>query len=87
MEFKKEENRIYLEDENQKVIAEIEYEELENGIFNIYHTFVDEVLRGQGVASKLVEEAVKEIKEKSGKVQATCSYAKAWLEKTGKTGM
>lgn len=81
MNFIKEENRIYLEDENKKVIAEIEYEKLENDIYNIYHTFVDKSLRGQGIASKLVEEAVKEIKEKGGKVQATCSYAKAWLEK------
>lgn len=81
MNFIKEENRIYLEDENKKVIAEIEYEKLENDIYNIYHTFVDKSLRGQGIASKLVEEAVKEIKEKGGKVQSTCSYAKAWLEK------
>ena len=81
MNFIKGENRIYVEDENGKVIAEIEYEKLEGNTYNIYHTFVDESLRGQGVASKLVEEAVKEIKSKGGKVQATCSYAKAWLEK------
>ena len=81
MEFKKEENRIYLDNENGKVLAEIEFEKLEDNTYNIYHTFVDELLRGQGVASKLVEEAVKEIESRGGKVQATCSYAKAWLEK------
>ena len=81
MEFKKEENRIYLDNENGKVLAEIEFEKLEDSTYNIYHTFVDELLRGQGVASKLVEEAVKEIESRGGKVQATCSYAKAWLEK------
>ena len=81
MEFRKEDNRIFLKDENEKIIAEIEFEEIEKGIFNIYHTFVDESLRGKGIASKLVQEAVNEIKSRNGKVQATCSYAKKWLEK------
>ena len=81
MEFRKENNRIFLEDENSKTIAEIEFEEIESGKFNIYHTFVDESLRGKGIASKLVQEAVDEIKSRNGTVQATCSYAKKWLEK------
>ena len=81
MEFKIEENRIYLENNEGKVIAEIEFEKMENNKYNIYHTFVDESLRGQGIASKLVKMAVNEIKLKGGEVSATCSYAKAWLEK------
>lgn len=81
MNFIKEENRIYLTDENGKTIAEITFEEIEKGIYNIDHTFVDETLREQGIASKLVEEAVKTIQKKGGKVQATCSYANKWLEK------
>lgn len=80
MNFIKEENRIYLLDETGKTIAEITFEEIEKGVFNINHTFVDESLRGQGIASKLVEDAVKAIKEKGGKIQATCSYAVKWLE-------
>ena len=66
MDFIKEENKIYLKGSNGKIIAEIEYEEDDDGIYNIYHTFVDESLRGQGVASKLVQEAVNEIKNKMG---------------------
>ena len=84
MEFIKEKNRIFLKDENQKTIAEIEFEEVESGKYNIYHTFVDESLRGKGIASKLVQEAVNEIESRNGKVQATCSYAKRWLEKNNK---
>lgn len=83
MEFLKENSRIYSLDENQKVIAEITFEEIEKGVFNINHTFVDESLRGQGIASKLVEMAVDEIQKRNGRVQATCSYAKKWLEKNG----
>lgn len=81
MDFIKENSRIYSLDENEKVIAEITFYEIEKGVFNINHTFVNEKLRGQGIASKLVEMAVKEIEKRNGKVQATCSYAKRWLEK------
>lgn len=80
MNFIIEENRIYLPDEEGKVVAEITFQEIEKGIFNIDHTFVDEKLRGKGIASKLVAKATEIIKLKGGKVQATCSYAKSWLE-------
>ena len=81
MEFIKEDSKIYILDNNKKVIAEISFYESENGIFIIDHTFVDESLRGQGIAGKLVEMAVEEIEKRGGKVEATCSYAKKWLEK------
>ncbi len=81
MEFKKEESRIYVDDENGKILAVIEFEKIDNNKYDIYHTFVDESLRGQGIASKLVEAAIKEIKARGGEVQATCSYAKTWIEK------
>ena len=84
MKFIKENSRIYSLDENGKLIAEITFPETEKGIFCIDHTFVDETLRGQGIASKLVELAVVEIEKKNGKVQATCAYAKKWLEKNKK---
>ena len=84
MEFITEENRIYTRNEEGKVIAEIEFEKVDDYVYSIYHTFVDESLRGQGVASKLVELAVKEIESRNARVTATCSYAKSWLEKNGK---
>lgn len=80
MDFIKEENRIYAEDENQKTIAEVTFYEIEDGVYNIDHTFVDDSLRGQGIGSKLVEEAVNTIKEKNCKIQATCPFASKWLE-------
>lgn len=81
MEFIKEDSRIYSLDDNGKVVAEITFYESENGVFTIEHTFVDESLRGQGIAGKLVEMAVEEIEKRGGKIEATCSYAKKWLEK------
>ena len=83
MEFVVGENRVFYE-ENGEVLAEIEFEKIDEMTYNIYHTFVDERLRGKGVASKLVERAVQEIESRNGKVVASCSYAKAWLERKGR---
>ncbi len=83
MNFKREENRIFSEDENGKIVAEITFPEVSDGVYEINHTFVDDSLRGQGIAGKLMEQAVEEIRSCGGKVTASCSYAKQWLEKKG----
>lgn len=80
MEFVTESSRIYSMD-GEKLLAEITFPETEKGIFCIDHTFVDDSLRGQGIAGKLMELAVKEIESRDGKITATCSYAQHWLEK------
>ena len=80
MDLKKEQNRIYAEDKNRKTIAEVTFYEIESGVFNIDHTFVDNSLRGQGIGSQLVKEAVNTIREKGAKVKATCPFASKWLE-------
>ena len=79
--FRKEENRIYMENEEGNVIAEVLFPETEPGVFTVTRTFVDESLRGKGVAGKLVAEAAEAIREKGGQMRATCSYAVKWLEK------
>ena len=81
MEFIHEQNRIYGTDENGKVIAEITFPKTEPGVYTIDHTIVDSSLQGQGIAGKLVQAAVDDIKSKGGEVRATCSYAVKWLEK------
>lgn len=80
MDFIKEENRIYAKNSNNKTIAEVTFYEIQNGIYNIDHTFVDNSLRGQGIGSKLVQEAVDTIKQKNAKIQATCPFASKWIE-------
>ena len=79
--FHIEENRVYMQDDNGNVIASLTFPETEEGVFTIDHTFVDESLRGQGVASQLMQAAVDEIARRGGKIEATCSYAIKWLEK------
>ena len=81
--FQTEGNRIFAAGEDGRVIAEVTFPEGPEGIFTIDHTLVDDSLRGQGMAAKLVEAALAEIKSRGGKVQATCSYAVSYLRKKG----
>lgn len=83
MEFIEEKNRIFVEQDGRRV-AEIIFEKKNDDTYVITHTFVDEALRGEGIGSKLVSRAVNKIKKEGYNVEATCSYAKAWLEKHGK---
>ena len=80
MDFIKEKNRVYAQNSNNETIAEVTFYEIQKGVFNIDHTFVDDSLRGQGIGSKLVQEAVNTINEKGAKIQATCPFASKWLE-------
>ena len=80
MQFIKEKNRIYATNIDNETIAEVTFYEIENGVYNIDHTFVDDSLRGQGIGSKLVQEAVNTIIGKGAQIQATCPFASKWIE-------
>lgn len=71
-----EENRIYLPNEDWNILAEIDFEKIDEKTYNISRTFVDDSLRGQGIGSELVEKAITYLTWKWYKVSATCSYAK-----------
>ena len=80
MHFITEENRIIcIEDEKQ--VGEVCFPETEKGVYDINHTFVDSSLQGKGIAAQLVALAIEEIKRKGGKITASCSYAKRYMEK------
>ena len=51
MPFITEKNRIVYQQDGQ-TLAEITFPDFEDGVVNIDHTFVDPVLRGQGVAGQ-----------------------------------
>lgn len=59
-------------------VGEVTFHE-SGGVYTINHTYVDEQLRGQNLASELVRRAVAEIEARGGRVEATCSYALLWL--------
>lgn len=81
MDFIKESNRIFNCDADGKLLAEVTFPEISTGTVDINHTFVDDSLRGQGIASTIMREAMDEIKKTNRKATLSCSYAIKWLEK------
>lgn len=74
MVFIKGENSFYQEDEKGNKLAEIKYKELDEHTVEANSTFVDPSLRGQGVAEKLVDRLVEEMKKEDKKIHPTCPY-------------
>ena len=66
---------------NDVVMGEVDYPYINEDTVNIMHTFVDNSLRGQGIADKLMTEVFKYLSKNNVKVVCTCSYAASWLEK------
>jgi hypothetical protein len=81
MDFIYEPDRIYLENEEGRLLAEIEMNPVDENTVNICRTFVHESLRGHGMASKLTEAAVKYLKSQNKNITASCAYAEQWLKK------
>lgn len=80
MEFITENDRIYAKDASGKLIAEVTFP-TDDGISTIDHTFVDDSLRGQGVAGELVKLAAEKILSDGNKIGATCPYAVVWFQR------
>ncbi len=79
MNFQEEQGRIFLNDEEGKLIAEALFPGEVEWHFN--RTFVDESLRGQGVAGKLVDAVVEKARKEGAKIIPECSYAVKAFEK------
>lgn len=80
MEFTHEPNKISLI-ENEKTLAKVTFPNIDSDTVDIDHTFVDNSLRGQGVADKLLESVAAELNSQNKKAVLTCSYAVKWFEK------
>ena len=81
MELTYEEHKIWGADDAGKVVAEIDFPAVGDGIVDIEHTFVDESLRGQKMAGKLVQGAVETIRKNGWKTKTSCSYAATWFKR------
>ena len=77
--YKKSFNEIYTDDFSGKKIGYIRFENVGNNTCCITEVRVDPILFGQNVDSKLVELAVKEIRDRKCKITAIDPFAKAWL--------
>ena len=81
MNFIKGDHRFYQENSNGDLIAEITYEEVDEHTVDANHTFVDESLRGQGIAEQLVDRLAEEMKEEGKKIKASCPYIVSLFER------
>ena len=81
MEFTHSSNQIALYDEKGRMIAEVTFPDVDADTVNINHTFVDDCLRGQGVAGQLMKAAAEQLREQRKKAVLTCSYAVNWFGK------
>lgn len=64
----------YRLEEEGRTTAEITWTELAN-VMVIEHTFVDESMRNQGLAKKLLDRAADYAREHDYKMEPVCSYA------------
>lgn len=81
MNWKYEDARIYATDEKGELMCETTFVRKENGELDIDHTYVNPILRGQGMAGKMMVVVAEYLREKGLRASATCSYANSWLKK------
>ena len=81
MDFTYEPNRISLISDNNNLLAEVTFPDVDEKIVNINHTYVDESLRGQGIAGRLMEAAAGLLQKQNKKVVLTCPYAIQWFSR------
>lgn len=79
--FLVENHAIRLRVEDGSVLAEVTFPACGEGVVDINHTFVDQSLRGQGMAAKLLDACAHELERTDRRARPTCSYAVGWFEK------
>ena len=80
MEIYKENHKITIH-QKDKEIAVATFPQYREHVVNIDHTFVDPALRGQGIASQLMQAVVEYLRDKALKTVATCPYAVVWFKR------
>ena len=61
--------------------AELAYARPSDDVIDFTHTFVDEALRGQGVADELARAALAFAREQHLKVKTTCTFMASFVKK------
>ncbi|MDR2356875.1 MAG: N-acetyltransferase [Oscillospiraceae bacterium] len=80
MPYKTERNRVVYTEDGRK-LAEVTFPDVADGVVDIDRTFVDDALRGRGVAAELMERVAAALREDGRSATASCSYARGWFEK------
>ena len=76
MEFQREPGRFFKTDRDGRLMAEVTFKDIDDGhAWAVDHTFVDESLRGQGIAGQLIETVVAAARKEDKTIEPLCSYA------------
>ncbi len=78
VEHEKDNNRFFVDLGSET--ASLNYQ-LIGDVMNIMHTEVPEDHEGEGVGSDLVRSAMEWARESGKQVEATCNFARGWLER------
>lgn len=78
MEFKVCDSSIDYEVDGE-VLATVCFRPCGEDMMEIHRTFVDDRLRGQGMAARLMEQAAQEMRRRGVLVLPACSYAAKWF--------
>ena len=81
MNFKIESNEIYLLNDEGIKLAFVKFPALDEKNVIVTTTYVSDVLRGQGIAGKLMQCLYEELKRTNRLAIMKCSYAVSWFEK------
>jgi predicted GNAT family acetyltransferase len=74
-------NKFYVGNSEEKPIAEMTFEVIDDKHIKIDHTYVSEELNGQGIGKLLLKEVVNWARKENKKITPICPYAKAQMEK------
>lgn len=81
MNFTIETNEIYLLNNEGIKLAYVKFPSSDDNTVMVTSTYVSDVLRGQGIAGKLMEVLYDELKRTNRKAILVCSYAVKWFDK------
>ena len=82
MEFTREPNRFYFNDDEGRLAGEITFPAIDDGqVWVIEHTFVRDDFGHQGLAAKLTLAVIDAAKAEHKQIQPLCTYAKAFFDK------
>ncbi len=81
MEIKKGDHSFFIDDSEEKILAEMTFVPTGEHLIIIDHTYVSDVLKGQGVGKLLLNELAGWARKEHKKIIPLCPYAKAQMEK------
>lgn len=73
--------KFFIFSADNHIVAEMDYRYRDVQIIDIHHTFVDDSLRGHGVARQLFDAAIAFAQSQHLKIVPTCSYVAKTFER------